>query len=34
MSDIQPVTWFEDPAHFRKVSRREFVFTGLIGGLG
>jgi len=34
MSDIQPVTWFEDPAHFRKVSRREFVFTGLLGGLG
>ncbi len=34
MSDIQPVTWFEDPAHFRKVARREFIFTGLIGGLG
>jgi hypothetical protein len=34
MSDIQPVTWYEDPAHFRRVSRREFVFTGLIGGLG
>jgi hypothetical protein len=34
MSDIQPVTWFEDPAHFRKVARREFIFTGLLGGLG
>jgi hypothetical protein len=34
MSDIKPVTWSEDPAHFRKVSRREFVFTGLVGGLG
>jgi hypothetical protein len=34
MSDIQPVTWFDDPAHFRKVSRREFVFTGLVGALG
>jgi hypothetical protein len=34
MSDIQSVTWFDDPAHFRRVSRREFVFTGLIGGLG
>ena len=34
MSDSQPITWFDDPAHFRKVSRREFVFTGLLGGLG
>jgi hypothetical protein len=34
MSDIKPVTWFEDPAHFRQVSRREFVFAGLVGGLG
>ena len=34
MSDIKPVTWFDDPAHFRKPSRREFLYTGLIGGLG
>ena len=34
MSDIKPVTWFEDPAHFRQVSRREFVCAGLVGGLG
>ena len=34
MSDIKPVTWFDDPAHFRKASRREFLYTGLIGGLG
>jgi Protein of unknown function (DUF1501) len=34
MSDIQPVTWFEDPAHFRRTSRREFLFAGLVGGLG
>jgi hypothetical protein len=34
MSDIQPVTWNQDPAHFRRSSRREFLFTGLVGGLG
>ena len=34
MSDIQPVTWFEDPAHFRRTSRREFLYAGLAGGLG
>ena len=34
MSDIQPVTWFDDPAHFRKNSRREFLYVGLVGGLG
>ncbi len=34
MSDIQPVTWNDDPAHFRKVARREFIFAGLAGGLG
>jgi len=34
MSDIKPVTWYEDPAHFRKTSRREFLFAGLVGGLG
>ena len=31
MSDIKPVTWYEDPAHFRKTSRREFLFAGLVG---
>ncbi len=34
MSELQPVTWYEDPAHFRRHSRREFLFTGLVGGLG
>jgi len=34
MSDIQPVTWYDDPAHFRRTSRREFLFAGLVGGLG
>ncbi len=34
MSDIKPVTWHDDPAHFRKVSRREFLYAGLVGGLG
>lgn len=34
MSDSKPVTWFDDPAHFRRHSRREFLFTGLVGGLG
>src|SRR5436190_9687288 len=34
MSDTKPVTWFDDPAHFKKASRREFLFAGLVGGLG
>jgi uncharacterized protein (DUF1501 family) len=34
MSDIKPVTWLDDPAHFRRPSRREFLYTGLVGGLG
>src|SRR2546430_17372042 len=34
MSDFQPITWHDDPSHFRKVSRREFLYVGLVGGLG
>ena len=34
MSDIKPVTWNEDPAHFKKVGRRDFLYAGLVGGLG
>ena len=34
MSDEKPITWYDDPAHFRRVSRREFLYVGLIGGLG
>src|SRR5438874_7387970 len=34
MSGFEPVTWHEDPSHFRKVSRREFLYVGLVGGLG
>jgi hypothetical protein len=35
MSDsIKPVTWLDDPAHFRRQSRRDFLYVGLVGGLG
>ena len=34
MREIKPVAWHDDPSHFRKTSRREFLFAGLIGGLG
>jgi hypothetical protein len=34
MSEFQPITWYDDPSHFRKVSRREFLYVGLVGGLG
>jgi hypothetical protein len=34
MNDNKPVTWFDDPAHFRRTSRREFLYAGLAGGLG
>ncbi len=34
MSDLQPIKWYDDPSHFRKISRREFLYVGLIGGLG
>lgn len=27
-------TWHDDPAHFRKVNRRNFLYTGFVGGLG
>ncbi len=34
MSDDQPITWYDDPSHFRRVSRRDFLYVGLVGGLG
>jgi hypothetical protein len=34
MSDTKIVTWNDDPAHFRKVSRRDFLYAGLAGGIG
>ncbi len=34
MSDTKPITWLDDPAHFKKASRREFLYAGLVGGLG
>ena len=34
MSDFSPITWHDDPSHFRRISRREFLYVGLIGGLG
>ena len=27
-------TWFADPAHFRGLTRRDFVYAGWLGGLG
>jgi hypothetical protein len=30
----KPVTWNDDPAHFRRTTRRGFLQVGLIGGLG
>src|ERR1700716_135150 len=32
----QPVTgtWHSDPAHFRRPSRRGFLYVGMVGGLG
>ena len=27
-------TWQDDPAHFRRPSRRNFLFVGLAGALG
>ena len=30
----QPGTWFADPSHFKKTSRRDFLQVGMIGGLG
>jgi len=34
MSDEKPITWYDDPSHFRRVSRRDFLYVGLVGGLG
>jgi hypothetical protein len=27
-------TWHDDPAHFRKPTRRDFLHVGLVGGIG
>src|SRR5258708_34694594 len=27
-------TWLSDPAHFRRPSRRDFLYVGMIGALG
>src|SRR5713226_2147391 len=27
-------TWYDDPAHFRRPTRRGFMYVGLVGGLG
>ena len=34
MSKCDCGTWQSDPSHFGLPSRREFLFTGLVGGLG
>lgn len=34
MSEDKPITWHDDPSHFRRVSRRDFLYVGLVGGLG
>jgi Protein of unknown function (DUF1501) len=28
------VTWLDDPAHFRRPTRRSFLYVGMLGGLG
>ena len=28
MSEFQPIRWHDDPSHFRRVSRREFLYVG------
>ena len=30
----KPVTWQDDPAHFRRPSRRSFLQVGMVSGLG
>ncbi len=27
-------TWYDDPAHFRRPTRRDCLYVGLVGGLG
>src|SRR5581483_4392046 len=34
INEFKPVTWYDDPAHFRRVTRRGFLYVGLIGGIG
>jgi len=34
MSSRDVVTWQQDPAHFQKVGRRDFVRVGVVGALG
>jgi hypothetical protein len=34
MTKPRPGTWFADPAHFHRPSRREFLYAGWLGGLG
>lgn len=34
MNDKKIGTWNWDPAHFKRRSRREFLYVGLVGGLG
>jgi hypothetical protein len=29
-----PGTWYGDPSHFRRPSRRDFLYVGMVGGLG
>jgi uncharacterized protein (DUF1501 family) len=34
MKAYSPVSWRDDPAHFRRPTRRTFLHVGLVGGLG
>ena len=34
MSDQISGTWMDDPSHFGRRTRREFMYVGLVGGLG
>jgi uncharacterized protein (DUF1501 family) len=31
---MKPITWFDDPAHFRRPNRRSFLTVGALTGLG
>jgi hypothetical protein len=34
MPSNRTITWHDDPAHFRRPSRRSFLYVGLVGSLG
>ena len=34
MNEHMPITWKDDPSHFKRITRRDFLYVGLVGGLG